>query len=158
MKLFKVSGYLLESNAQTIENLEWMVNCHFDTRQLHIEESKQFASDDRLDDENCDLAYLEEHFDHTVRDEFDRELPKRDEVWRHFKEGELVQIVGIAEGTEYHEKSVIYKAENGTIWSRPLDTFMSEVDRNKYPDAKQKYRFERKYGYVKRSVEECIKK
>lgn len=143
MKIFKISGYLLEANAQTIENLEWTMNRQFDTRQLHIEESEQFDSDDRLDDENCDLAFLEEHFDHSAKNEFDRKLPKPREIWRHFKEGKLVRIVGIAEGTEYHEKSVIYKAENGTMWSRPLDMFMSLVDREKYPNAKQKYRFKR---------------
>ena len=143
MKLFKISGYLLEANAQTIENLEWTMNRQFDTRQLHIEESEQFDSDDRLDDENCDLAFLEEHFNHSAKNEFDRDLPMPREIWRHFKEGKLVRIVGIAEGTEYHEKSVIYVAEDGSMWSRPLDMFMSLVDREKYPDAKQKYRFKR---------------
>ena len=142
MKLFKISGYLLEANAQTIENLEWTMNRQFDTRQLHIEESEQFDSDYRLDDENCDLAFLEEHFDHSIKNAFDRELPIPREIWRHFKEGKIVRIVGIAEGTEYHEKSVIYEAEDGSMWSRPLDMFMSLVDREKYPDANQKYRFE----------------
>ena len=64
------------------------------------------------------------------------------EIWKHFKEGKLVRIVGIAEGTEYHEKSVIYKAGEA-LWSRPLDMFMSEVDHIKYPNATQKYRFKR---------------
>ena len=43
MKLFKISGYLLEANAQTVENLEWTMNRQFDTRQLHIEESEAWC-------------------------------------------------------------------------------------------------------------------
>jgi hypothetical protein len=145
MKLFKVSGYLLEANAQTIENLDWMINRNFDTRQLHIEESMQFDSDDRLDDPNCDLAYLEDHFVHDDFDDtelFDRLIPKPGEKWKHFKEGKIVEIICVAEGTEYHELSVIYKV-SGTIWSRPLNMFMSKTDKIKYPDSVQEYRFER---------------
>ena len=68
--------------------------------------------------------------------------------WQHFK-GNVVEIIGFSENTEWNTYSVVYKlayspAEyEGRLFHRPFNMFMSEVDREKYPDAKQKYRFER---------------
>ena len=69
-------------------------------------------------------------------------IPKQGDLYRHFK-GNLYEVIIIARDSETLEEKVVYKAVDGEdAYVRSLAMFLSKVDRNKYPDVEQEYRFE----------------
>ena len=78
---------------------------------------------------------------------------KVNSVYKHFK-GHVYKVIAIGYDSEnYNENDplksrlVVYQnIENDEVWVRPYDLFNSLVDKEKYPDIKQKYRFEKIKG------------
>lgn len=85
-------------------------------------------------------------------EELERDICVGDIV-RHFKREwvsadtseYLYKVLAFAQHTETGERLVIYQALYAPfkVCARPYAMFMSEVDREKYPDIRQKYRFEK---------------
>jgi bacterioferritin-associated ferredoxin len=68
-------------------------------------------------------------------------LPHR--VYRHFK-GDYYLVEGVATDSETGERCVVYRKlyGDGSLWVRPEGMFLSEVDAERHPEARQRWRFE----------------
>lgn len=68
-------------------------------------------------------------------------------IWKHFK-GTTAKVITLCHHSETGEELVVYECSGNSgktnhtdgIYARPIDMFLSEVDHEKYPDVKQKYR------------------
>lgn len=68
---------------------------------------------------------------------------KKNGIYRHFK-GDYYLLIDVAIHSETKEKYVVYRGlyGNNELYIRPFDMFFSEVDKEKYPEVEQQYRFE----------------
>ena len=89
---------------------------------------------------------MQTHEEDSVRHE-----PRPGEIWEHFKSTEkepkkyaIIAVAVNASNGSNEKKVVVYHALYGKmlVYCRDLTEFMSEVDHEKYPNARQKYRFE----------------
>lgn len=65
-------------------------------------------------------------------------------IYKHFK-GDNYILEDIATHSETDEEFVVYRplyGDTNKLYIRPYDMFFSEIDKEKYPDAEQTYRFE----------------
>jgi hypothetical protein len=75
-------------------------------------------------------------------------------IYKHFK-GDLYLVEDVVYHSETKEQMVLYRGlyGNGLRYVRPYEMFLSKVDKVKYPDVEQEYRFqlqdlESKAGFV----------
>ena len=64
-------------------------------------------------------------------------------IYKHFK-GDYYLVEDVATHSEDNEEYVVYRSlyGDGHLYIKPKDMFLSEVDHEKYPNVKQKYRFQ----------------
>ncbi len=64
-------------------------------------------------------------------------------VYKHFK-GHVYKVIAVGKDAENLEEKVVYQnvEDESDIWIREKNEFLSLVDKEKYPDVEQKYRFE----------------
>lgn len=87
-----------------------------------------------MDNERIHTGDIVQHFKRETLSPEDRNANKY-----------LYKVWGVATHSETKEKYVVYQGLYGDfeMYIRPYDMFMSKVDREKYPDIKQEYRFEK---------------
>lgn len=68
---------------------------------------------------------------------------KKNGIYKHFK-GDYYLVEDVATHSETREKYVVYRSLYGEseLYIRPYEMFLSKVDKEKYPNVEQEYRFQ----------------
>ena len=69
-----------------------------------------------------------------------KRIVKTGKKYKHFK-GDICEVLYIAYDSEDLSQKVVYR-HGDKVWVRDYDEFLSEVDKKKYPNVSQTYRFE----------------
>lgn len=96
----------------------------------------------KVKENNYDLTELTDE-EYKLFDRFHKVKKHEGRLMQHFK-GKSYLILDVIEHTETGEELVVYQAMYGKYkkYARPIDMFISKVDKIKYPKVKQEYRFE----------------
>lgn len=158
--IYKVNGYIVSDidkeliDTENVNDLELRLPISFTSinssvvlQHFHVDSivADDITTDSPIMIPNCDLKYCEDYFPPAPSPEkFDR-IVTAGEKYRHFKEGKIVEVITVAKHSENPSSwFVVYKCdENEVPWIRPYEMFISKVDKDKYPDATQEYRFEK---------------
>ena len=67
----------------------------------------------------------------------------KNRIYKHFK-GDYYLVLDIVTNSETLEEMVLYQSlyGDGKKYVRPKEIFLSKVDKEKYPNVNQEYRFE----------------
>lgn len=146
--IYKISGYLVDfvggGDSDTVMQ-DICEGLFMSPRHLHIVEKDLNVDDVKIRNDHCDLAECEKYF--KGNDGWSTDIKRSANIrpgqkYKHFK-GKIIEIVCVSQDTEMPGQFVVvYKDKDGYLWHRPLGMFLSEVDHVKYPEIKQKWRFE----------------
>ena len=129
----KFSGYMIDTGSEKKVR-------HLNTKTAELSDTELSA----VSNDHCDLADLERPFasagNNTKMNIHRESMVTPGSVWKHFK-GVSVKVIAVGTHSETLETLVIYECDNG-VYARPMEMFLSRVDREKYPYAEQEYRFE----------------
>jgi len=72
------------------------------------------------------------------------DYPQKGDIWRHYK-GNLYSVLYVAIDATSSLQQVVYQNEvGGTVWSRPLSDWMSQVCNAEYPKPVQRFTLEKR--------------